>query len=204
MRTVQLLRAALLPFAVAVVPAVGIVAPSPAFAQSDKSYTLTGVTFQGNEKISSEELQAALPIQPGQPIDKAGLQENINAVVATYQKHNIGVKISQRMRELHNKATIAYTLEEQAPVAPTVTHVGITADSVTASGNKKISTADIIAAGGIKPGDQITQAKLAQAQAAISALYKKANIGSSVGTDWTNTAPQHIALVYKIEEKSDD
>ena len=176
-----------------------------ALADVKGSYTLSKVTFQGNAQVSTEELEAALPYKAGDSIDQAGLQADAAAVGAVYQKHNVGASISQRFSMLHNKATLAYTLEEKAPVAPTVTHVGITADTVTVTGNARIKTADILAAANIRPGQTVTQDQIQAAQAAISGLYKKANIGSSVGFDFTNAAQaQHINLVFKITEKPDD
>jgi outer membrane protein assembly factor BamA len=205
MKTAPLFR--ILPVAAALaggVPALAALAPVPAMAQTG-SYTLNKVTFEGNSAVSADELRAALPIQVGDKIDQAGLQQNINAVAQTYQKHNVGVKITQRMTVFHKtKADIAYVLQEQAPVAPTVQHVGITVDHVTVTGNKKIPTATILAAANIKPGDQVNNEKIQAAQNAISGLYKKANIGSNVSTDWTNTSPQHVDMVFKVEEKSDE
>jgi outer membrane protein assembly factor BamA len=180
--------------------------PVAAQAQSTASYTLNKVTFEGTAQVPTAELQAALPFQVGQKIDHAALQANMNAVQAVYQKHNVGAGITQRMTVFHKtRADIAYVFEEKAPVAPTVTHVGITADSVAVSGNIKVKTADILAAAGIKPGDSLTNEKIQAAQTAIVALYKKANIGSSISTDWTNAAQaQHVNLVFKVVEKSSD
>jgi len=184
---------------------VALLPMTAAHAQATGTFTLSKITFQGNVQVPTSELQAALPIQVGQTIDQAGLQENVAAIGKVYQKHNVGADITQRLTTLHKKAMITYIFTEKAPVAPTVTHVGITADHVTVSGNAKVKTADILAAAAIKPGDPLTNDKLQAAQNAISALYKKANIGSTVSTDWTNTAtPQHVDLVFKIVEKDDN
>lgn len=173
-----------------------------ASAHAAGTYTLTKVTFSGNAQVPTTELQAALPIQPGQSIDSDGVQQETDAVGEIYKKHNVGASLSARFTVTKNKyATIAYTLAEQAPVAPTVTHVGITVDHVTATGNKQVATADIIAASAIKPGDTVTNEKIAAAQAAIVALYKKKNVGFTISTDWTNTQPQHVDMVFKIVEK---
>ncbi len=177
---------------------------TPARAQSGASYTLRRVTFVGNAQVPSAELQAALPYQAGQTIDHDALQANMDAISGVYRRHNVGANISQRMTATGHAATITYTFAEQAPVAPTVTHVGITADTVTASGNSRIKTADILAASGIRPGGPVTTQSIQAAQTAIVALYKKANIGSTVSSDWTNAAqPQHVNLVFRIVEKPD-
>ena len=105
---------------------------TPARAQSGASYTLRRVTFVGNAQVPSAELQAALPYQAGQTIDHDALQANMDAISGVYRRHNVGANISQRMTATGHAATITYTFAEQAPVAPTVTHVGITADTVTA------------------------------------------------------------------------
>ncbi len=179
---------------------------APAMAQTAPgSYTLTKITFQGNSQVPTDELMAALPYKAGDKVDHAALQEDANAVGAVYQKHNVGAGITQKMTSLHNKAQLTYIIDEKAPVAPTVVHVGITADTVSVTGNKKIPTAAILAAANIKPGDTVTNEKIQAAQTAIQGLYKKANIGSSISTDWTNAAQaQHINLVFKITEKDDD
>ncbi|MCQ8278341.1 FtsQ-type POTRA domain-containing protein [Acetobacteraceae bacterium KSS8] len=188
--------------------AAGLAVPAltPAMAQTASgSYTLTKITFQGNSQVPTDELMSALPYKVGDKVDHAALQEDANAVGAVYQKHNVGAGITQKMTSLHNKAQLTYVIDEKPPVAPTVVHVGITADTVNVTGNKKISTAQILAASGIKPGDTVTNEKIQAAQTAIQGLYKKANIGASISTDWTNAAqPQHINLVFKITEKDDD
>lgn len=201
------LRAGLASVTLAAAPLLGAtVLVAPAMAQTATgSFTLTKITFQGNDHVSTDELETALPHKVGDTVDHAALQEDANAVSAVYQKHNIGAGITQRMTSLHNKAQITYIIAEKAPVAPTVTHVGITADTVSVSGNSRITTANILAAASIKPGDTITNAKIQAAQTAIQGLYKKANIGSTITTDWTNGAQaQHINLVFKIVEKPDE
>ncbi len=168
------------------------------------SYTLTKVTFQGNSQVSTADLQAALPIRPGQKIDHAGLQQDADAVQAVYQKHNVGTSITTRLTVLHKtRAELTYVFAEQAPVAPIVRHVGVTADTVSVTGNSKVSTADILAAANIKPGQVVTNPEISAAQAAIVALYKKANVGVVVDANWTNLSPQHIAMVFKITEKDE-
>ena len=141
-----------------------------------------------------------LPIQPGDTLDRAGVQSEFDAVQQVYRKHDVGASISQRLTTLGRKASITYTLTEQAPSAPTVVHVGVTADSVSVTGNTRVGTAEILTAADIPPGSQVTNAKIQAAQAAIMALYKKKNVGASIATDWTNNAPQHVAMTFKITE----
>lgn len=173
-----------------------------AHAQATATYTLSKVAFVGNAQVPSSELQAALPIQPGQTVDRDGLQQDTDAIAAVYRKHNVGANMTARMVVAKGKyATVTYTFVEQAPVAPTIVHVGITVDQVTASGNKKIKTADIVAASGIKPGETVTNSTIAAAQAAVLALYKKNNVGATINTDWTTPQPQHIDLVFTVVEK---
>ena len=166
------------------------------------SYTLSGVTFQGNVQVPTAELQAALPIQVGQKIDQAGLQQEVDAMQAVYQKRNVGTTIRLRPQVLHKtRAELTFVFAEQAPVAPIVRHVGVTADTVSVTGNSKVSTAEILAAANIKPGQVVTNPEISAAQAAIVALYKKANVGVVVDANWTNLSPQHVAMVFKIAEK---
>lgn len=192
----------------AAVPLAMPVTLTAAYAQDKAatgSYTLTKVTFKGNVQVPTAELLAALPVQVGQTIDQAGLQQNVTAIGQVYQKHNVGTSITQSMTVIHHtKAIINYTFVEKEPVAPTVTHVGITVDHVTVTGNVRIKTPVILAAANIKPGETVTNETIKAAQDAISALYKKANIGSSVSTDWTNTTSQHVDMVFKVVEKADE
>ena len=178
-------------------------APQPARAAG--TYTLSKVTFQGNSQIATADLMAALPIQPGQTIDHAGLQQDADAVAGLYHQRNVGASITTRMQVIGGtRAQITYVLAEQAPQAPIVRHVGVTAASVSVTGNSKVSTADILAAAGIKPGQIVTNPEITAAQTAIVALYKKKNVGVQVNTDWTDVSPQHVAMVFKIAEKDDD
>ncbi len=178
--------------------------PTPARAQAGASYTLRRVTFVGNSQVPTAELQAALPYGAGQTIDHDALQANMDAITGVYRKHNVGANVSQRMTATGHSATVTYTFAEQAPVAPTVVHVGVTADTVTASGNSRIKTADIVAASGIRPGGPVTTQAIQAAQVAIIGLYKKANIGCTVNSDWSNASqPQHVNLVFRIVEKPD-
>lgn len=167
------------------------------------SYTLGKVTFVGNSQVPSGELQSALPIQPGEKIDEAGMSQETDAVEQVYRKHNVGASLSIRKTITPRKvALLTYTFAEQAPVAPTVTHIGITADHVGVAGNKKISTDKILAAANLHPGDTLTNEKIAAAQTAILALYKKANVGATINSGWTNTTPQHVDLVFTVVEKT--
>ena len=179
----------------------GLLATTTSLA-APSSWTLTKVDFHGNSQVPTSELEAALPFKPGDKIDRAGLQSETDAVGSVYQKHNVGVNIGQRLSALGPKATLTFTLAEQTSV-PVVTHVGITADSVSVTGNKRVSTAAILAAANIAPGSQVDNVKIQAAQNAVTALYKKKNIGASVATDWTNLAPQHVAMVFKITEVAD-
>ena len=163
------------------------------------AWTLTRVNFVGNSQVPTAELEAALPIKPGETIDRAGLESDTDAVGSVYQKHNVGVNISQRLIFIVSWSTVIYTLAEQTSAAP-VTHAGIIADSVAVTGNKHVSTAAILAAAGISPGSPVDNAKIQAAQNAITALYKKRNVGATVATDWTTPAPQHVAMVFKITE----
>ena len=186
----------------ATVAAVGLAAlfstAAPSIA-APSAWTLTRVNFVGNSQVPTSELEAALPIRPGDPIDRAGLESETDAVGGVYRKHNVGVNISQRLSALGSKATLTYTLAEQT-TPPPVTHVGITADSVSVTGNKRVSTAAILAAANIAPGSLVDNARIQAAQNAITALYKKQNVGASIATDWTTPAPQHVAMVFKITE----
>ncbi len=185
--------------------AIVLQAPVPARAADPAgTYTLSKVTFQGNAQVPTAELQAALPIQPGETIDHAGLQQDADAVAAVYQKHNVGAHMTTRLTVRgKTRAEVTYSFAEQAAVAPIVQHIGVTADSVSVTGNSKVSTADILAAANIKPGQEVTNPEISAAQAAIVALYKKANVGVSVSTDWTNVSPQHVAMTFKVGEKTD-
>lgn len=168
------------------------------------TYTLRQVVFKGNERVPTSELMAALPIQPGQTFRRDDLQAETDAVANVYRSHNVGANLaSSLLLTGGGAATLTYTLTEQAPPPPPQ-HVAMVADSVSVTGNKRIPTDRILAAAAIRPGDALSNEKIAAAQAAVSALYKKANIGSSVGIDWTNTAPSHLAIVIKVVEKPDE
>lgn len=168
------------------------------------AYTLRHVIFKGNERVPTSELMAALPIQPGQTFHREDLQAETDAVTNVYRSHNVGANLAASLSLTGGgSATLTYTLTEQAPPPPPQ-HVSIVADSVTVTGNKRIPSDRILAAAAIRPGDPLSNEKLTAAQAAVSALYKKANIGSTVSMDWTNTAPNRVALVIKIVEKSDE
>jgi len=176
---------------------------APALAAGQK---LLKVTFSGNQQVATSDLKAALPIQPGQPIDQAGAQSEMSAVESVYKAKNVGANISARTRVYPgNKGMeIAFSIQEQAPQAPVVNHVAPVADQVSVTGNSKITSDKIVAASGIKPGDALTNDKIKAAQAAISALYKKANVGASVATDWTIPQPGHYDVIFKITEKASD
>lgn len=174
---------------------------APAMA-APTSWTLTKVSFVGNAQVPTSELEAALPFKPGDRIDRAGVGSETDAVGQVYQKHNVAVNISDRLTALGSKATLTYTLAEQAPAPPAAAPSGITADSVSVTGNSRISTATILTAANIQPGGQVDNAKLQAAQNAIVALYKKKNIGVSVQSDFTNLAPQHVAIIFRITESA--
>lgn len=185
----------------AATPVVMLLAGAAPATAAPSTWTLTKVEFVGNARVPTSELQGALPLKPGDKIDRAGVESETDAVGQVYRTHNVGVNISQRLSALGSRATLVYTLTEQAP-APAASPTGITADSVSVTGNTHVTTAAILAAAQITPGSVVDNGKIQAAQNAITALYKKKNIGASVATDWTIPAPQHVAMVFKITESA--
>ena len=72
------------------------------------------VTFEGNKQITSEAIQSAITLKPGEPVDEAKVSANMKAIMALYKKANIGVQITPGATYPQpNHAVVDYRIQEK-------------------------------------------------------------------------------------------
>ena len=73
------------------------------------------VTFEGNKQITSDAIQSAITLKPGEPVDEARVSANMQAIMALYKKANIGVQITPSATYPQpNHAVVDYRIQEKA------------------------------------------------------------------------------------------
>ncbi len=73
------------------------------------------VTFEGNRQITSDAIQSAITLKPGDPVDEARVSANMQAIMALYKKANVGVQITPSATYPQpNHAIVDYRIQEKA------------------------------------------------------------------------------------------
>ena len=186
----------------ALTPALLIPTAAHAAVDSSQSMKLLKLAVTGNKQVPTSSIEQAMTLHVGERVTRADLATNFNAVVDVYRKANVGAKFKQKMTiPRPGQVRVEYIIEEQAPLPPQAPAT-LRLDQVTFEGNKKIPDATIRSAIPLKPGDIVTNDKVASTLRAIVGLYKKAGIGVKVTPSASYPQPNHAVVDYKIEEQA--
>jgi outer membrane protein assembly factor BamA len=185
--------------------ALGVAAPlavtaTPAAASSadTQKFTLDSVTFEGNQRVSTDKLNAVVGLTPGQKIDRDDVVQAFNNVIAEYQKENVGGNIQPTMRQQGHHMSVVFQITEAAPAPVTVVQPVL--DHETFTGNAKVSSEKLMPALTIKPGSEVTKEMVVADRDALTKVYKAANVSVSVKPTVTNLPGGHIDLNYELVE----
>ena len=182
-------------------PVLATWAAPAAYARSEAgSMKLLRLSVSGNRRVPTADIERAMTIHVGDRVTRAELAANMNAVIDVYRRANVGAGFKSRMTIPHpGEVLVAYMIEEQAPPPPQAQAV-LRLDRVTFEGNQRIGSDAIASAITLRPGDVVDNAGVAANLRAITALYKKANIGVSITPSATYPQPNHTIVDYRIVE----
>jgi outer membrane protein assembly factor BamA len=160
----------------ALVMAAALAAPHDAHA--GPTYTLDKVEINGVKSVPADELRAGLKDQPGARVTTNDLLADQDALTKELEADHVvgGIKTSLRNKN-NGHIDLIFDVDDQGVQQPKVTTVAPKLGTETFVGNKKLATDDLIAASGLQPGDELSDARIQAAQVAIGAAYKKAKIG---------------------------
>jgi len=188
--------------------ALGVIAPivvtSPALAAAapgpDVPLKLTVLKVQGNQRVATSDIDAALPFHVGDTVTRAQVNDGLQKVLALYQQKNVGARFGEKTTFVGKTIQVLVSVDEQAAgAAPAASALML--DSVSFTGNSRISSADLSAATQMRAGQTVTDQSVAADETAIQALYKKRGIGAQIQPEATYPHhDNHVVLVYKITE----
>jgi len=174
-----------------------VVAGAASSSDSQK-FTLDSVTFEGNQRVSTDTLNSIVGLQPGQKVDRDDVVQAFNNVVAEYKKDNVGGSIQPTMRQQGHHMSVVFQITEAAPAPVTVVQPIL--DHETFTGNAKVSSEKLMPALTIKPGPPVTKEMVIADRDALSSVYKAANVGVMVKPAITNLPEGHIDLNFELDE----
>ncbi|MDJ0366829.1 POTRA domain-containing protein [Hymenobacter sp. H14-R3] len=157
------------------------------------------ITWQGNQFLSTAQLNQALGLKPGDPYSKEALATTLayrpdnSDVTSRYMDQGyLFFQVTPSATPRPDGATDLLLTISEGPVA----HI----NSITVQGNKKIPTADVLALLPLRKGELFSRAKLVQSQRALaeSGFFDPAKIGIN---PQPNPATGLVNLEYTVIEK---
>jgi outer membrane protein assembly factor BamA len=160
----------------ALVTATGLAAAPHAHAAA--TYTLDKVEINGVKSVPADQLRAGLKDQPGARVSTNDLLADQDALTKELEASHVVGAVKTSLRNKNNgHIDLIFDVDDQGVQAPKVTTVAPKLGTEIFVGNKKMATDDLVAASGLQPGEELSDAKIQAARDAIGAAYKKANIG---------------------------
>jgi outer membrane protein assembly factor BamA len=152
--------------------------PAMPSAHAASTYKLDKIEINGVKSVPVPQLLAGLKDHPGDTVATSDLLADQDALTKELEADHVtgGVKTSLRNKN-NGHIDLIFDVDDQGVQAPTVVHVAPKLGNQIFVGNKKMSTDALVAATGLQPGEELSDAKIQAAQAAIGDAYKKANIG---------------------------
>ncbi len=144
-------------------------------AFADTTYTVDKVTITGSKTVPTQTLLDAIQTHKGSRATQADIVADQDTITKVLGKANVVGGIKTSIKSYPNKhIEVIFALDDQGAQAPVVNHVAPKLHSEKFVGNVVLSSADLEAAAGLKPGQDLTNAEMVAAQKAIAAAYKTA------------------------------
>jgi outer membrane protein assembly factor BamA len=161
-------------------------AAPPAWAET--TYTVSKVTIVGNKSVPTDQLLAVVQEHPGSKVTVNDIIADRDAISKVLEGAHVVGSVKPSIKTQGPKSEIIFTVDDQGVQAPVVTHVAPKLDQEIFVGNASIPSDTLAAASGIKPGDELSNEKIAAAQQAIFNTYKTAKLPVSVSISGENKA----------------
>ncbi len=150
-------------------------------AWAETTYVVDKVTITGSTTVPPEKLYAAIQEHKGSTVTQADIVADQDAITKVLGAANVVGGIKTSMAAKSNKhIDVVFAVEDHGAQAPIVTKVAPKLHAELFDGNKSISTDKLAAAAGLHPGDDLSNDKIAAAEAAIGAAYKAAKLPVNV------------------------
>jgi len=157
---------------------------APALAAT--TYNVSKVTITGNKSVSTDKLLAAIQEHPGSKVTVDDIIADRDAISKVLEDAHVVGSVKPSIKTQGAKSEIIFTVDDQGVQAPTVTHVAPKLDQEVFDGNASIPSDTLATATGLKPGDELSNEKIAAAQTAIFNTYKAAKLPVSVSISGEN------------------
>jgi outer membrane protein assembly factor BamA len=155
-------------------------------AWADTVYNVAKVTIVGSKTVPNEKLYAVIQEHPGQKVTVNDIIADRDAISKVLEDAHVGGAVKPSVKTTGTKSEIIFSIEDQGVQAPVVTKVAPKLDAEIFDGNVSIPSDKLAAASGINPGDDLSNEKIAAAQAAIMATYKAAKLPVNVSISGEN------------------
>ena len=146
-------------------------------------YKLDAINITGVKSIPVATLYAVTAEKPGTTVTTDQILADQDAISKALEKANVVGGIATQLvgPKPNGHFEVNFVITDNGVQAPTVVKVAPKLDAQIIDGNVSLTTDALIAATGLKPGEDMTNEKIAAAQQAISAAYKAAKLPLSVG-----------------------
>jgi outer membrane protein assembly factor BamA len=139
------------------------------------SYILDKVEINGVKSVSADQLVAGLKDHAGDKVTTDDLIADQDALAKELETAHVVGGIQTAMRNKNNgHIDVIFNVDDKGVQAPTTTKVAPKLGTQTFVGNTAVSSDDLAAATALKTGDELSDAKIQAAEAAILEAYKKA------------------------------
>jgi outer membrane protein assembly factor BamA len=162
-----------------------LAAPS---AWAETTYTISKVTIVGSKSVPTDQLLAAVQEHPGSKVTVNDIIADRDAISKVLESAHVVGSVKPSIKTQGAKSEVIFTVDDQGVQAPVVTHVAPKLDQEIFEGNASIPSDTLAAASGIKPGDELSNEKIAAAQQSIFNTYKTAKLPVSVSISGENKA----------------
>jgi outer membrane protein assembly factor BamA len=149
-------------------------------AQAASTYKLDKIEINGVKSVPLDQLLAGLKDHPGDKVATSDLLADQDALTKELEAAHVvgGVKTSLRNKN-NGHIDLIFDVDDQGVQAPKVVTVAPKLGQQIFVGNNSVPSDDLAAATGLKPGDELSDAKIQAAEADILAEYKKVNKASA-------------------------
>jgi outer membrane protein assembly factor BamA len=155
-------------------------------AQADQTYLVSKVTITGIKSVPASQLYAVVQEKPGQRVSVNDIIADRDAISKVLEDAHVLGSVKPSVKTQGAKSEVVFAIEDQGVHAPVVNTVAPKLDQEIFQGNVSLPADKLSAATGLKPGDALSNEKIAAAQQAIVAAYKAAKLPIAVTINGEN------------------
>ena len=172
-------------------------------AAAETTYVVDKVTITGSTTVPPEKLYAAIQEHKGSTVTQADIVADQDAITKVLGAANVVGGIKTSMAAKSNKhIDVVFAVEDHGAQAPIVTKVAPKLHAELFEGNKSVASDKLMAAAGLNPGDDLSNEKVAAAQAAIVGAYKAAKLQLNVvvSGETRSVSPGQVDVTWHVVE----